>query len=314
MLFYDFTTLDDFINNNLLDSIETEITSLKHIINLFADKKNNLLDITSNMINITNTANTTKLHEFHDTVELLKSSFEDSEKLEDFANSLLHTLNYVSNLYITDSEKNYNEIKAELIEYNKERDKLTSDILEFEKNTDNIINLAISLSNPISTNNSYPISKHDSDTLKDLNLLQDNNILTISEKKQLAYLPYKSSDIEKIYKNANGKYSSYQDVIENLYIVPLSKFKNSSISRFRESFNLIRNKENGSIIKALDLGLELMFKYNLNPIIIAACRNLDELDIYLDCLYSKELFDFNCFEIKFEVAPKVSKTKKTQEY
>ena len=57
-----------------------------------------------------------------------------------------------------------------------------------------------------------------------------------------------------------------------------------------------------------------MFKYDLNPILIAACRNLDELDIYLDCLYSKELFDFNCFEIKFEVAPQVSKNMKTQEF
>ena len=50
-----------------------------------------------------------------------------------------------------------------------------------------------------------------------------------------------------------------------------------------------------------------MFKYELNPIIITACRNLDELDIYLDCLDKNELFDFHCFDIKFEVAPKITK-------
>ena len=48
-----------------------------------------------------------------------------------------------------------------------------------------------------------------------------------------------------------------------------------------------------------------MFHYDLNPIVIAACRNLDELDIYLDCLQENELSDFDCFEIKFELAPKV---------
>ena len=136
----------------------------------------------------------------------------------------------------------------------------------------------------------------------------DRNILLVSEKDQKAYLPYFMSDIEKIYKNSNKKYSSYQDVIESLYIVPLNRFKNASISRFRETLNLVLHKENLSIIKALDLALELMFQYKLNPIIIAACRNLDELDLYLDCLEEDELFDFDCFEIRFEVAPEIYKS------
>ena len=136
----------------------------------------------------------------------------------------------------------------------------------------------------------------------------DRNILLVSEKDQKAYLPYFISDIEKIYENSNKKYSSYQDVIESLYIVPLNRFKNASISRFRETLNLVLHKENLSIIKALDLALELMFQYKLNPIIIAACRNLDELDLYLDCLEEDELFDFDCFEIRFEVAPEIYKS------
>ena len=136
----------------------------------------------------------------------------------------------------------------------------------------------------------------------------DRNILLVSEKDQKAYLPYFMSDIEKIYKNSNKKYSSCQDVIESLYIVPLNRFKNASISRFRETLNLVLHKENLSIIKALDLALELMFQYKLNPIIIAACRNLDELDLYLDCLEEDELFDFDCFEIRFEVAPEIYKS------
>ncbi len=136
----------------------------------------------------------------------------------------------------------------------------------------------------------------------------DRNILLVSEKDQKAYLPYFISDIEKIYKNSNKKYSSYQDVIEEEYILPLNRFKNACFSRFRETLNLVIHKEHGSIIKALDLGLELSFNYKLNPIIIAACRNLDELDLYLDCLEEDELFDFDCFEIKFEVAPEIYKS------
>ena len=128
----------------------------------------------------------------------------------------------------------------------------------------------------------------------------DNNVLIISEKKQKAYLPYKYKEVEKIYKNSNNEYNSIIEVIQDLYVLPLKKFKNSLIARFREAFNLIVHKENGSFIRALDLALELMFKYNLNPIIIAACRYLDELDMYLDCLDENELFDFKCFQIRFE--------------
>ena len=132
---------------------------------------------------------------------------------------------------------------------------------------------------------------------------KDNNILRISEKDQKAFLPYKISDVKHIYNNSNNQFSSIQDVINKFYVLPLENFKHSTTARFREAFNLILKKDNGSIIKALDLGIELMFNYDLNPIIIAACRNLDELDIYLDCLLTNQLYDFKCFQIIFEVNP-----------
>lgn len=133
----------------------------------------------------------------------------------------------------------------------------------------------------------------------------DNNTLLVSEKDQKAYLPYKYSDIERIYNENKNKYSSCEDVINKEYILPLNRFRHSISSRFRETINLILNKEKQSFFKALDLAFELMLQYKLNPIIIAACKNLEELDIYLDCLEEDELFDFRCFNIKFEVTPKV---------
>lgn len=131
----------------------------------------------------------------------------------------------------------------------------------------------------------------------------DERILLISEKDQKAYLPYYYSDLEKILKDNSEKYHNIRQVIESVYIVPLKSFENASFARFREAFNLIKHKENKSILEAFDLGLELMFNYNLNPIIISACRNLDELDIYLDCLRKNELDDFNCFKIHYEIMP-----------
>ena len=139
---------------------------------------------------------------------------------------------------------------------------------------------------------------------------QDNNSLVITEKEQKAYLPFFYATVKEIFETSDGSYQTMQDVIQDLYILPLERFKNSSFSRFKDAFNLVRNKEKGSISKALDLGLELMFKHNLNPIVIAACRNLDELDIYLDCLEQGQLQDFNCFTIKFEVMPQVSKNER----
>ena len=138
----------------------------------------------------------------------------------------------------------------------------------------------------------------------------DNDTLIVSEKDQKAYLPYKYDDIEKFYQDNKDKYISVQDVINKDYIVPLNRFKHAVSSRFIETINLVLHKEKKSILKALDLAFELMFQYNLNPIIIAACRSLEELDIYMDCLEEDELFDFRCFKIKFEVTPKIYTQKK----
>ena len=67
----------------------------------------------------------------------------------------------------------------------------------------------------------------------------------------------------------------------------------------------MRKKEKASISDSFELGFELMFNYNLHPAIIAACKNLDELDIYLDYLETGETNNFDCFEIIFELPPAV---------
>jgi len=144
----------------------------------------------------------------------------------------------------------------------------------------------------------------------------DNNVLRINEKDQKAYLPYKYSDIERMLNSRRkhkGKYKTAQDVINNVYTVPFSAFRFPMISRFRETFNLIM-KEKKDLKDAIFTGVEVMGYHELNPIIIRACQNIKEFDIYLDCLFENELDQFTCFEIKFEVAPIAQKRSKNAEY
>ncbi len=129
------------------------------------------------------------------------------------------------------------------------------------------------------------------------------NTLVISEKTKKVFLPYNLNCVEDLLKNNPSKYSNLENVIEKEFTLPLEQFKSPSLSRFREAFKLVRNKENGSFKESLDLAMELFFNYNLHPAIISACKNLDELDIYLDYLSDNETEKFNCFNIEFEAMP-----------
>lgn len=142
--------------------------------------------------------------------------------------------------------------------------------------------------------------------------IQDNKILLISEEDGKVYLPYTKTDVKR--KMEESKNSNIEEVIENNYIIPMEKYKSSIKARFREGYNLMRNKEGKSKKNAFMLGLELMFEFNLHPAIIAACRNLEELDIYLDCLEDNELEKFSCFKIVYKAVPTIKKDKKNQTF
>lgn len=132
--------------------------------------------------------------------------------------------------------------------------------------------------------------------------IKDNRVLLISEKRNKVFLPYYISDLKHALKS-NKTYRNLQDVIDKQYIVSLNKYKNPPISRFREAYNLMRKKEKASISDSLDLALGLTFNSSLNPAIITACNNLEELESYLDCIELNELSKFEFFEIKYEISP-----------
>ena len=139
----------------------------------------------------------------------------------------------------------------------------------------------------------------------------NENTLIISETTGLVTLPYKSADLKKILRNEPEKYTSLSDVILSQYTVPLRNYRFSAISRFREAYKLVINKEHGSKKEALSLATELLTNYNLHPAVITACKNLNELDVYLSCLEFNELEDFHFFKIVYEALPvPVKKNKK----
>ncbi len=138
-------------------------------------------------------------------------------------------------------------------------------------------------------------------------LLKDNRTLLISEEKGKVYLPYLEEDLREAQKTYSDL--SISEIIEKKYVNPIRIYKNSMISRFREAFNLMYNKENKSFKDSILLGFELMFEFNLHPAIISACRNLQELDIYLDCLDDNELEKFSCFKIIYKAMPLVTKNR-----
>ena len=143
MLFYHFDLLDNFIKSGMISNLKQEKENIKQLTNLYHNKKMNLLSITTNMISMANGLNKNKLEAFYDTVSLLKKSF---ESLQTLTSKLEELLIETISLHDKSLENNWNEIKANLVEYNKQRDELTGKILAFEELNTSILNSAISLS------------------------------------------------------------------------------------------------------------------------------------------------------------------------
>lgn len=156
--------------------------------------------------------------------------------------------------------------------------------------------------NPILKNLENHITELENSLLNESDIV-DNPTLLISEIQNKVVLPYTISELQQVL-NKNNNYKSLQDIIDNVYTIPIDRYKNSFKSRFKETYNLMRKKENSSVWDSIELALELSFNNLLNPAIITACKNLDELDVYLDCLSSNELDKFNLFNIKYEILPK----------
>lgn len=134
--------------------------------------------------------------------------------------------------------------------------------------------------------------------------IQNNNTLIISEKDNKVFLPYTVSEIQSYMEKYPKEYKSLEYVINKEFILPLDYYtKHPSLARFREAYSLIRDREAKSVFDALKYALNLMFKYDLNPAIISACKTEEALNFYIECLENKDLSKFNLFKIEFKLNP-----------
>ena len=245
---------------------------------------------------------------------------EASKYLADATSILLKSnenLNLMKNLICLldeiDISKAHN-IKTPVKKYNK---KFEISMDKIYKNTSNIEEFI----HNISMVNFEEILKKDKDTNKEENqetfsyISSDEldssfieNMLVISSIQNKVILPFTIQKIHKIL-SEDSTYSSINEVIEKLYTKPLDNYKFPAISRFREAYLLIRNKEKKSKTRAILFASELFANYNLHPAIITACENQEQLDIYLSCLEDNKLSDFSFFDIKFEIPPSNSTVK-----
>lgn len=133
---------------------------------------------------------------------------------------------------------------------------------------------------------------------------KNNNILLISEQEKSVYLPYSEKEILQYLEQFPDKYFSFEDVVEKEFITSIEHFNQSPIlSRFRETYTLIRDRESKSILEAFELAIKIMFASNLNPAIIAACKTQKQLENYLHCLEHNKLNDFKDFFILYRINP-----------
>lgn len=280
------------LEENIEESIKNELDNLDTIYSNYQVVENELCNFMKSKSNdLLSTPSKDDLNELLNKYELCISYIRLILSLIDI---LKRTLNISLDEYIKNNDKNYLDSKLSI--YNYMCDDLENSISKFENDFSDFNKIK---SNIYTTN-------IDTDNNSNINTNSlDNNTLLISEKKDAVIFPYKHEDIEKLLDT--GKYSSEAEIIEKLYTLPLSHFNNSALSRFNEGFKLITSKEKGSFSQAFDLGIELMFKSNLHPAIIRACKNLKELDFFLDCLDENKLSEFSCFKVKFEMFPSVIK-------
>jgi len=139
------------------------------------------------------------------------------------------------------------------------------------------------------------------------NFIENNDTLLVSEILGKVILPYTGEEVAEILYDKNNNYNTAEEVILDRFVRKLSDYRYQFISRYNETIKLATEREKYKKTDAVTLALEMMTKRYLHPAIITACRTLDELDVYLDCLEKNEVDDFKIFKIKYELYPTVIK-------
>ena len=303
-------TLQIFENGNLEknDLNKEDIEKKKQILHIQINKiDNNLKLLTTALENIDATGNMglekNKINRYNQKYKEIKNNYINHSVFEENI-----TEKYINEL-MNGLAKTLKEIKEE---HTKEMEKVRIGKVMVEKA--NIQNEVEKKENVIQKNqaekkeNIIQENTIENQIEKKETHLKSNNTLLISEKQGKVILPYSVEEVLEIFNNNENNYNSVEEVIEDKFTRDISDYKVQFASRYVETMKLARDRENYSFIDAVAIATEMMKKRFLHPAIISACRNLNELDVYLDCLDKNELEDFKIFNIKYELYPMVVKS------
>ena len=328
-------TRDIIVNfiNNLHNSISTTVNSEAHsdFLSLLSEVQEIFERINKN-IHIIQDLKQDSSEILNNIVELLiqveKDPENDSEKKEKYFSQAQDLKNKINAFSIKNEDVRskilLNDIKIDtFFQKNIVKKYLASFDIEFTLNkqhknisdettlAENSKNNDTSLSKNISTTQDVPNSaikpfsdSTESTTLNSSESSEENHTLLVSEKSGKVFLPYTKKEIALYLEQYPNAYTSFEDVIKKEFILSLDYYmKHPVVARFREAYSLIRDRESKSVIDAFKFAIDMMFRYELNPVIIAGCKTQEQLEHYLSCLEKNSLDDFTDFNIKFEVSP-----------
>lgn len=291
------STKDSIFNSNelyLLQNFEANLVALNLKIAEQENKKNEIMC----MFDTLSKTDSVCKKDYSKEIDKISENFINNiESL----NSLKTLLIDINNEFISLSRKNSSSetekiLKENISNYLSSYKDLKSNIILADIEVDRFVKEINSLDNT-------SFVEVNSDEIVD-ETIQDNNTLIISEKENKVFLPYTLSEIQSYMEAYPKEYKSLEYVVNKEFILPLDYYtKRPNLARFREAYSLIRDREAKSVFDALKYALNIMFKYDLNPAIISACKTEEALNFYIECLESKDLSKFDLFKIEFRLNP-----------
>lgn len=290
-------TKDGILNSNelyLLQNFEANLVALNLKI---AEQENKKNEVTCLFDTLSKTDSVSKINSKKDYAEKInkisKKFVNNIEKLNSLKSLLIDINSDFASLSKKDfsSDENVKILKEKINNYFSTYEEIKKDISLADIEVDTFVKEI----NYSDNSKSEEISEEN---------IQNSNTLIISEKDNKVFLPYTVSEIQSYMEKYPKEYKSLEYVINKEFILPLDYYtKHPSLARFREAYSLIRDREAKSVFDALKYALNVMFKYDLNPAIISACKTEEALNFYIECLENKDLSKFNLFKIEFKLNP-----------
>ena len=293
-------TKDGIFNSNELYLLQNFEANLVNINLKIAEQENKKNEVTCLFDTLSKTDSVSKIESKKDYSEEINNISEKFAKNIEKLNSLKSLLIDINSGFISLSRNaSSDEVAMNL------KEKINSYFSTYEEIKKDIMLADIEVDRFVKRINSSNDKKSEevSEELSDGNI-QNNNTLIISEKDNKVFLPYTVSEIQSYMEKYPKEYKTLEYVINKEFILPLDYYtKHPSLARFREAYSLIRDREAKSVFDALKYDLNIMFKYDLNPAIISACKTEEALNLYIECLGNKDLSKFNLFKIEFRLNP-----------